>query len=232
MKAPKKSETLEVRLSFDDKQALQAKAAKEGRTVSDVIRGLITDYVKPNKARTALNPLTELFMTLKSKPKTLLACVASSLPILALPFFLATPANAEDISLTLEGEYISPEIINGDNEGKRVRRFSTEVHLGLDQFISLQLSSLKYQTSDTSLYLVAQITEADEQVNIRMTLCETLTPPSNTRYDIKLVDTDTCEGGRVLAQPIITALYGEKAEFRMGDEDGESFRLSAKPKRL
>jgi len=138
MKTPKKSESLEVRLSFEDKQALQAKAAKEGRTVSDVIRGLISDYVKPNKARTILNPVTELFMTLKSKPKTLFACLVSSLPIFALPLFLASPATAEDISLTLEGEYTSPEIIN-DIEGKRVRSFSTEVHLGLEQFISLQL---------------------------------------------------------------------------------------------
>jgi len=45
MKTPKKSETLEVRLSHPDKVALQDKAAREGRTVSHVVRGLISSYL-------------------------------------------------------------------------------------------------------------------------------------------------------------------------------------------
>ena len=51
MKSPKKSEMLEVRLSHPDKLALQEKAAREGRTVSDVVRGLIASYLSQDAAR-------------------------------------------------------------------------------------------------------------------------------------------------------------------------------------
>ena len=138
MKQPKKSETVEVRLSHPDKQALQAKASREGRTVSDIIRGLISDYIAQPDARSTSNKLTELFMTLKSKPRSLLAIAASCVPILALPVFFAASANAEDISLTLAAEYVSP-VVEGGVEGTRTQRFSTEIELGLDKFITMRM---------------------------------------------------------------------------------------------
>ncbi len=231
MKSTKKSEMLEVRLSHEDKQALQAKAADEGSTVSFVIRRLISGYLTQPDARSHPNRLTELLMTLKSKPKSILAVAAACVPILALPVFIATPANAEDISITLAGEYISPVFEDGV-EGKRVQRFTTELELGFDQFIAMRLPSLQYQGSETSLFMVAKITEVEKVVNIRIQICETPEPPTHPLNEPELVDVDACTGGRMIAEPTISAAYGEKAEFKMGDGDGETFRLSAQPKRL
>ncbi len=47
----KKSEKLEIRLSYEDKQKLAAVADTEGRTVSDLVRGLIRRYIQTTSAR-------------------------------------------------------------------------------------------------------------------------------------------------------------------------------------
>jgi len=47
----KKSEKLEIRLSYEDKQELSAVAETEGRSVSDLVRGLIRRYIKATSAR-------------------------------------------------------------------------------------------------------------------------------------------------------------------------------------
>ena len=93
MKSPKKSENLEVRLSHADKQNLRAKAALEGRSVSDVVRCLISDYLHPPKSRTESSVFEGLLMTFKSRPKTILATLAC-LPIFAAPVLFSAPAMA------------------------------------------------------------------------------------------------------------------------------------------
>ncbi|WP_427449805.1 hypothetical protein [Litorimonas sp. WD9-15] len=125
MKPPKKSETLEIRLSHPDKTALQIKASREGRTVSDVVRGLISVYIAEPDTRSTSTKLTELLMTLKSKPKSALATAAACV---ALPFAIVPFAAAEPIALKLDGEYIEPVVENG-TEGTRTRRFDTEIHV-------------------------------------------------------------------------------------------------------
>lgn len=47
----KKSEKLEIRLSYDEKNALTEAAETEGRTVSDLVRGLINRYIKAASTR-------------------------------------------------------------------------------------------------------------------------------------------------------------------------------------
>ena len=47
----KKSEKLEIRLSYEDKQELALAAETEGRSVSDLVRGLIRRYIKTSAAR-------------------------------------------------------------------------------------------------------------------------------------------------------------------------------------
>src|SRR5512145_2851084 len=42
---PKKSETIEIRVDYETKSALQAKARTESRSVSDVLRDLIARYL-------------------------------------------------------------------------------------------------------------------------------------------------------------------------------------------
>jgi len=47
----KKSEKLEIRLSYEDKQELAAVAETEGRSVSDLVRGLIRRYIQTTSKR-------------------------------------------------------------------------------------------------------------------------------------------------------------------------------------
>ena len=47
----KKSEKLEIRLSYEEKQELASVAETEGRTVSELVRGLIRRYVQTSAAR-------------------------------------------------------------------------------------------------------------------------------------------------------------------------------------
>lgn len=52
-RAPKKSETLEIRLPYQTKTAFMARCRDEGRTASDALRGFIEGEVggKPARAR-------------------------------------------------------------------------------------------------------------------------------------------------------------------------------------
>ena len=230
MKQPKKSETLEVRLSHPDKLALQDKAAREGRTVSDVVRGLISSYLSQSEPRSKISRQSELLMTLKSRPKTVLAALAC-LPALSLPILLASPANAADIAITFGGEFISPVIENGV-EGKRLQRFSTEVEMDLDQFIGMRLPSSPIQGDNSSLFMIAKISEANETVTIDITICQIEGDIAARPNVIELTHFDGCQFERILANPRLTTKYGEKAEFRMGDESGQTISLTASPKLL
>jgi hypothetical protein len=217
MKQPKKSETLEVRLSHPDKVALQKKAAREGHTVSAVIRGLIASYLAQSEPRSKPSHLTELFMTLKSKPKSVFATLAC-LPILATPFFLPTTANAGDISLTLESEYSEPA--EGKSlDGKRVRRAKTEVHIAKGQFFSLPVSNSPSKDPNAKLYMSLRATEGDHQiVTIEITICEIVVGTHNIEHMTPVSPTNSCEGQKFIANPKISAKYGETAEFRMETE--------------
>jgi len=48
---PKKSEKIEIRLSYEDKQDLTSVAETEGRSVSDLVRGLIRRYIQTTSSR-------------------------------------------------------------------------------------------------------------------------------------------------------------------------------------
>jgi hypothetical protein len=87
---PKKSETIEVRLDHETKSALQARAQGEGRSVSEIIRGLIARYLgedAPNASATR-----SIIMRFS------LAAAASAAFIFGA-VTLTTPARAADLSL-------------------------------------------------------------------------------------------------------------------------------------
>jgi len=104
MKTTKKSETLEIRLSYPDKKALREKAVREGRSVSAILRDLISGYLaEPDECNHSTDWKAHLMAL---KPKTL---IATGFAALALPFTLAPFAAAETVAIELSGEYISPE---------------------------------------------------------------------------------------------------------------------------
>ena len=133
MKPTKKSETLEIRLSYPDKKSLREKAAREGRSVSAVLRDLISGYLaEPDECNHSTDWKAHL-MTLKHKPKTL---IATGFAALALPFTLAPFAAAETVAIELGGEYVSPE-----GDGQRTRSFQSDVHMEDGDTIDLYFGS-------------------------------------------------------------------------------------------
>lgn len=216
MKQPKKSETLEVRLSHPDKTALQDKAAREGRTVSDVVRGLITSYLSQAEPRSR-NQFTELLMTLKRKPKSVLATL-TCLPLLATPLLLPTTANAGDISLTLESEFTEPEESHGEG-GKRVRRMKTEIEIDENQFFSIPLMISPSGDENANLHMSFKVSEGDNEiVTIEISICEIIDTTRNLAKQGKVLLLDAYVGEKLIAQPKISAKYGETAEIRFETE--------------
>jgi len=230
MKTPKKSETLEVRLSHPDKVALQDKAAREGRTVSHVVRGLISSYLLQAEPRSQSTLFMELAQMIKSKPKSVFATLAS-LPLFTSLFFIPTTAGAAEIALSLQGEFVAPVIENGV-DGKRVRRFNTEIHMSPDNFLTTRLPSLIAQGPSTGLYMAVHVSEANESVSLAITICEVADAPELSPQTVEMIPIDICEGANIIAKPTLTTQYGDKVEFRMGDIKGETMKISAKPKRL
>ena len=200
MKSPKKSEMLEVRLSHPDKLALQEKAAREGRTVSDVVRGLISSYLTQDAARSKPSLFMELLMAIKSKPKSLAATV---LACLAAPLAFSTFAFADDLSLTLSGEFVEPIIENGE-DGKRVRRFTTEVHMDSNETMRVKLSGIP----EDDLAVVVTTKDVENGISLKF---------------------EIIKNGDVIAMPQLTALYNEAARVEIGHENGEMFMMNAVP---
>ena len=200
MKSPKKSEMLEVRLSHPDKLALQEKAADEGRTVSDVVRGLISSYLTQDAARSKPSLFMELLMAIKSKPKSLAATV---LACLAAPLAFSTFAFADDLSLTLSGEFVEPIIENGE-DGKRVRRFTTEVHMDSNETMRVKLSGIP----EDDLAVVVTTKDVENGISLKF---------------------EIIKNGDVIAMPQLTALYNEAARVEIGHENGEMFMMNAVP---
>lgn len=250
MKPHKKSETLEVRLSYPDKIALKNKAAREGRTVSDVVRGLITSYIAKTEPRSKSSNFMELVIMLKSKPKSVMATLAC-LPILVTPFLLPATANAGDISLTLESEYT--ESTKESSHGRHsVRREKTEVRIAEGQFFSLPVAPSPPLNPNAQLHMSLRASEGSNQiVTMEIVVCEKTDVSENAIVLSQVLSIDSCEGEKMIANPKITAKYGETAEFRMEteypienmkngkpadftfkDDNRKGFKLLVSPKKL
>jgi Ca2+-binding EF-hand superfamily protein len=80
----KKSETLEIRVSYDEKQALMQRAADEGRSASAILRHLIAQYMRPAPAKGGVPKL-------RWQPAATIALAACSL---AIAYSVTTPATA------------------------------------------------------------------------------------------------------------------------------------------
>ena len=191
---------LEVRLSHPDKLALQEKAADEGRTVSDVVRGLISSYLTRDATRSKPSLFMELLMAIKSKPKSLAATV---LACLAAPFAFSTFAFADDISLTLSGEFIEPITENGE-DGKRVRRFSTEVHMDSNETMRVKLSGIP----EDDLAVVVTTKNVENGISLKF---------------------EIIKNGDTIAMPYLTAFYDEAARVEIENKNGEMFTMNAVP---
>jgi hypothetical protein len=130
---PKKTETIEVRLSSVTKSAPTEKARAERRTVSDVLRGLIADYLGGSEAK----PKTS-----KGATAMQLAYLAAGLGAIALiGFAIVAPARAGEVVLGVsaaieEADHQAQIFHPNDGErgrGRIVREFETSVELNVGQ---------------------------------------------------------------------------------------------------
>ena len=211
MKSKKKSEMLEVRLSHEDKQALQAKAAREGRTVSFVVRRLISDYLTPPETRSQPSRLQELLMTLKSKPKSSLAIITA---FVLTPFGIASFASAEDLSLRINGEYSQPMIDNG-TEAKRVRTWDFEVVMETNGTATLEVPA-----ASDGLQIKITTEELETGLSLKFAILEDGEPWGMSR-----------ELGAYKSPSLITN-YDTPVAIEIGYESGEMFKMSALPSKL
>lgn len=166
----KKSETLEVRLPYSQKQAFMATCRDQAITASDVVRGLIEDFMRvdPSPAEVAPAPVRQWAMTFRDHPK-MTSMAAAGLSGLALMMGTA-PAAAEegtaarltptqDTSLTIEGDLAAPgaEILSREEmsataEVKRIE--NQRVRIEGEEMRILKGTKAQYDLLDDTLTTV------------------------------------------------------------------------------
>ncbi|MEM1035549.1 MAG: hypothetical protein AAGI14_02185 [Pseudomonadota bacterium] len=114
-KRKKKSETLDIRLPHEQKQAFMSAVRSNEETASEAIRGFIADYVSKTGVTEHINPVQDLTMTLKQhRLKTLGTVVAASCGlslIAAMPTAAASPFDRLDKNK--DGVLTEGEILEG-----------------------------------------------------------------------------------------------------------------------
>lgn len=112
-RAEKRSETLEVRITPTEKQALQERAATEERGVSAVVRDAISSY------------LAQPVQTLSTKAGKVWLSMAAASAALAAAVGFSGLAHAETIKLQFASAVLSPE-------GDKVSEAAFELHVDPD----------------------------------------------------------------------------------------------------
>ena len=125
------------------------------------------------------------------------------LACLAAPFAFSAFAFADDISLTLSGEFIEPIIENGE-DGKRVRRFSTEVHMDSNETMRVKLSG----NPEDDLAVVVTTKNVENGISLKF---------------------EIIKNGDTIAMPYLTAFYDEAARVEIENKNGEMFTMNAVP---
>lgn len=90
----KKSESLDIRLPYQQKQEFMAATRQRGETASQALRRFIATYIEEARLAEHSNPVQEITMTLsKHRLKTLLTAASAAAGVFA---FTAMPSAADD----------------------------------------------------------------------------------------------------------------------------------------
>lgn len=204
----KKSETLEVRVSYDTKRELSERAKLDGRTVSDVVRHLIGDYLANPISKTRNSKLGDAIMFMKKlftqNPKTAVVTMAA---LLMSPLLIIPSATAENLIIDIKGEHIQPV----ESDEVRTRRFDTQVEMETDTVLKLGFDGLLV-TTDPEVIL-----EGD-WLSLKINDVETLDGKKIVSMTVSIFGNVNGED-IVIAEPILKAVYGEAAEFKMLKEN-------------
>lgn len=149
----KKTEMLEVRLSHEDKTALQLKARSEGRSASAVVRSLIRGHVKTlnsDEQRTQTSILT--------RPRIIVATLVAML----CSTVLIPKVSANEVALTLSGS-----IVESAESGSHTLSFEREVELELRKPVSFDLTG-----GDRLIKAILDVDKTEDGLFIQIILYE------------------------------------------------------------
>lgn len=213
-KRPKKSEMLEVRLSYEDKQNLQHKAHVDGHSVSEVVRQLISNYLNPAKSRTFPQTLMETFMRANRNLKSALAIGAVAL-IGALSF--APLSNAEEVGLKLKGS-----AVQSLKDGTRTRTFDTEILIDEGKTLILGFDGNMLSQKDIKnakegdLMLILSANRVDETIVLDFKIHQTMENEEGSKTEL-------------IAKPKLTAKFDEETQIILTVAENETLSLSVTP---
>ena len=125
----KKSETIEIRLSYDVKEALKAKTQREGKSISEVLRSFIDRYIADAPGRQSAD--FRLGAALK-RPRTLLALLMGAAVVLSAQLL---PAAAQDVTLEVSNR-MAGDLVALDS-APHVR---SETSLNYGDFVPVELN--------------------------------------------------------------------------------------------
>lgn len=202
-KKPKKSEMLEVRVSYETKQELHKRARQENRSVSEIVRAQIHAYLKaPGKVS-----LKQHLMHWFERPRALILAGISAL-LLSLSY--STGASAGNIALKINGEFT--QVLEQEPLSIRTRTFVTEIH------IDKHGTGMEFPAVADNL-----------KISI-LTSPVTLEPSQKEGILIKMIVIDTSDGtDRLIAAPSLKSAYGEEASFEFGSEDQNFYSVGILP---
>lgn len=203
----KKSETLEVRVSYDVKDALQQKARSEHKTVSEIVRHLIAQYltIKPrpiplrNESSASKVSFIHRLSQLTRRPR---AIAAAALGLVGTALIFQSPSIAQDVSLELDGTFV---IENGG-----IHSFGEQVDLSFGQEHEFVVGS-------------------GANYKITMVVQEPGVEYGDVQIEFKIIRLD--EVGEVtIAQPSMTMDFARNARIELTDEDGGFYGMTARIK--
>lgn len=214
----KKSEMIELRISYEAKQALQKRAHQDGRSVSKIIRHLIYDFLTLDTEAHHM-PKTNIHSKLKAFLygwKGKFSAGAFALLALTSSVFLVTyaPANAAELSIMIDGKIKKELADQAINE----TTFTSEVHLDYNQSISFELGSPNNKTIAFDMII------------------KDLEDPENSQDDLVMIEImlrDISNGqNTIIAKPRMSVFLGQNATVETGIEGApgtKSYKLQLTP---
>lgn len=205
----KKSDTIEVRVPYETKLALQKACEDEGITISAMVRDCVDRKLNLPARHAPRRPLTptlmELIDMIKTRPRFAAGALASLAILTTFTGLILTTlspgqtAIAQDLELSLLAQW---DQFDGTRSDKRTT--STSLTLEYGQPVTLKVAA----PSDSNL--------SDHRYEITARDCATLDTQSCSRGAIEIslkIYAEEADGDVLLSQPTIVALNGEPASM-------------------
>ena len=207
---PKKTETLEIRLSTELKDALRETANAEGRTVSVVLRGLIDGYLAQARRTSPRSILWEIVMFFRHPIRLLAVAVG----ILAVSLTGLSAGQAQDMTLDFELNLVSSNDQAAATE--RPSHTSYSLHTAVSTSFG-QPTSVTVSSSDAETIVLDMRAEPsdDESYVLHVAL--------RSVHD---------EESRVIATPVLVARFGQPARVAVNAENGPSYEFVVRGEKL